>query len=147
MHRWFDPINWQAQLPEAERELGGTLYCVMDYDLSLLHDEALDLNCYFRPVAEAWVGRARYHPDDYSQGEWRYNPFAFDVACLGGMIRSNYAVRALFSRDRPRVSLRLFPGCDCCGPVAGPVARQDDDSRHLRPLHGSGSTTFCQSHH
>lgn len=93
MHRWFDPREQGAELPIAERQLGGTLYCLMDYDLSLLHEEAQDLTCYFRPIEESWIGSAWYHPSDYKQGEWQYNPFAFDVACLGRMIMSTYAVR------------------------------------------------------
>lgn len=95
MHRWFDPSDQTAQLPIAERQDGRTWYALMDYDISILHDDAIDTANYFRPVEEAWYGTMMYHPFDYSQGEWRYNPFAFDVACLGGMIMAEYAVRML----------------------------------------------------
>lgn len=92
MHRWFDPDNWGADLPPAERQLGKTWYCLMDYNISLVHDQAVDIRGYLRPIEESFLGSPMYHPDDYTQGEWQYNPFAFDVACLGMMIMSDYAV-------------------------------------------------------
>lgn len=128
MHRWFDPYNPVAYLPSSERRLGGTWYCVMDYDLSLLHDQALDVTSYFRPAEEAWIGSPRHHPDDYSQGEWQYNPFAFDVGCLGQMIMSKYAVRVPSRLTHSRLTLL---GCHSCRPVTGASTRQDDNARHL----------------
>lgn len=50
-----------------------------------------------RPSEESNWGTLAYHPPDGSNGEPFYNPFVFDVACLGGVFCDFFGVRAPFS--------------------------------------------------
>lgn len=97
MHRWYDPECNLAELPAEERRPGVTQYCLMDYNISMVHDDAEDISSFQRPVNEAWPGEPDLHPPDYSEGQWQYNPFAMDVACLGNLILSFHAVRCCTS--------------------------------------------------
>ena len=64
----------------------------MDFDLSLMVPHDVNLKKYRRPYQESFMG-SYLQPRDTSQGEFDYNPFVFDVGCLGVMICMYYQVR------------------------------------------------------
>ncbi len=60
-------------------------YALFDFDLSLQIPLDASLKRCRRPSYEAFEGKGAYHPADVLQGELYYNPFAFDVACMGNL--------------------------------------------------------------
>ncbi|KAI0363265.1 hypothetical protein BV20DRAFT_169915 [Pilatotrama ljubarskyi] len=66
-------------------------YALFDFDLSLQLPQGTDLRRCHRPALEAFTGKRTYHPADVYQGESHYNPFAFDVACLGNLYLYHFA--------------------------------------------------------
>lgn len=70
-----------------------TRYCLFDFNLSLkLPLETSLQDC--RISAAGAYGRGTFwaHPQDIAQGEYEYNPFAFDVACLGNVFLGEFFV-------------------------------------------------------
>ncbi|OBZ78928.1 hypothetical protein A0H81_01338 [Grifola frondosa] len=49
------------------------------------------IESYRSPSTEAFIGWDCFHPWDVYQGEFDYNPFAFDVACLGKLFMLRFA--------------------------------------------------------
>lgn len=39
-----------------------------------------------RPEEESEIGSHQYHPEDVSRDQVVYDPFSYDVACLGGVL-------------------------------------------------------------
>ncbi|KAI0780017.1 kinase-like domain-containing protein [Fomes fomentarius] len=58
-------------------------FCLMDFDLAIQLPLDVSLKGCRRPLQEAFRGSPQYHPSDYSLAQPEYNPFAFDVGCLG----------------------------------------------------------------
>ncbi|KAL1942065.1 hypothetical protein VTO73DRAFT_6595 [Trametes versicolor] len=71
-------LDEHTRSPDAE-------YAIFDFDLSLQLPLDTSLKSCRRPAEEAFTGKRLYHPADVFQGERYYNPFAFDVACLGNL--------------------------------------------------------------
>ncbi|KAF8890482.1 kinase-like domain-containing protein [Infundibulicybe gibba] len=64
-------------------------YCLFDFDISLIVPIGTDR----LPAELSMVGSPWHHPGDTHQGEFDYDPFAYDVACMGIMLsRFNYLV-------------------------------------------------------
>ena len=67
-------------------------FCFFEYDLAI----QLPINVGIRDARRsAWEGNRgslQYHPRDISLAEPEYNPFAFDVACLGNMFLHHFTV-------------------------------------------------------
>ncbi|KAI0369723.1 hypothetical protein BV20DRAFT_945797 [Pilatotrama ljubarskyi] len=62
-------------------------YNLFDFNISLRLPMDTSLKKCRRPAHEASWGSPIYHPPDVALGECEYNPFAFDVACLGNLYR------------------------------------------------------------
>ncbi|KAH8092586.1 kinase-like domain-containing protein [Cristinia sonorae] len=59
------------------------LQCViMDFNISIIAPPSADLRSYRLPYTTSFAG-AYLQPPDVHQGEFEYNPFAFDVAAMG----------------------------------------------------------------
>lgn len=58
-------------------------YALFDFDMSIQLPPETSLDSCRRPAEEALYGKHLLQPPDIYQGERHYNPFAFDVACLG----------------------------------------------------------------
>ncbi|KAI0630194.1 hypothetical protein C8Q77DRAFT_1136856 [Trametes polyzona] len=58
-------------------------YCLFDFDICHIFPLDAPLQACRRPADEAWAGAPSYQPDDVWRGEHDYDPFAYDVACLG----------------------------------------------------------------
>ncbi|KAI9066413.1 hypothetical protein FKP32DRAFT_1565973 [Trametes sanguinea] len=65
-------------------------YCLLDFDLSIKLPPSTSLRDCLRPASEAMTTCSPYEPPDVAHGEEAYNPFAFDVACLGNMFMVNF---------------------------------------------------------
>ncbi|KAJ8468443.1 hypothetical protein ONZ51_g9637 [Trametes cubensis] len=87
-------INWycrDGKLDSCSQRLrehyssSSASYALFDYDLALQLPSTASLKDCRRPALEAFLGKSEYHPRDIHQGEGHYNPFAFDVACLGNL--------------------------------------------------------------
>lgn len=75
------------------RRTGDVHYCLMDFNISLCTSLDTGLDSFYRPREEAMMGAPAYQPPDVSLGEPIYNPFAYDVACLGNIYRVFFTVR------------------------------------------------------
>ena len=74
-----------------------TRYCLYDFNLSLrLPPETSLQDCRISSVGVDGWGTYWAHPQDIAQGEYEYNPFAFDVACLGNVLLDALVVSTLF---------------------------------------------------
>ena len=71
----------------------GAFHCLMDFDRSLKFPLERPLDACRLPGEAALVSATPYQPLDLNLGEHDYDPFAFDVGCLGNMFRITYAVR------------------------------------------------------
>lgn len=88
----------------ANGDNGLVRYCIIDFNLSLL----LPKNVRRLPSSYSTVGSWIYQPNDISAGEPDYDPYAFDVACLGGVLASRFDV-SLTVYD---VNIRIAHRCD-----------------------------------
>ncbi|KAI0355663.1 hypothetical protein OH77DRAFT_1495940 [Trametes cingulata] len=66
-------------------------YNLFDFNISLRFPPDTSLVACRRPAHEASWGAPVYHPPDVSLGAAEYNPFAFDVACLGNLFRAYFS--------------------------------------------------------
>ena len=62
-------------------------YVIMDFDISLILPPTISRLSY----KHSWWGTT-YRPPDVSQGEYDYDPFAFDVAVLGSNLCHTFQV-------------------------------------------------------
>ncbi|KAI0363261.1 hypothetical protein BV20DRAFT_958641 [Pilatotrama ljubarskyi] len=78
------------------RRAGEASYCLYDFNLSIqLPLDASLLECR-RLAKEATITQSAIQPNDIILGEHVYNPFAFDVGCLGNLFRVHFWV-SIFS--------------------------------------------------
>lgn len=82
-------------------------YCIYDFDISRIFPPNAPLNACRRPASDSYEGAPPYHPLDASCGEYYYDPFAFDVGCLGNLYRTFFSVRTMSLIYRSDADLRL----------------------------------------
>ncbi|KAI0630195.1 hypothetical protein C8Q77DRAFT_1273392 [Trametes polyzona] len=58
-------------------------YCLFDFDICHIFPLDAPLQSCRQPADEAWAGAPSYQPYDVWRGEHDYDPFAYDVSCLG----------------------------------------------------------------
>ncbi|RPD68639.1 hypothetical protein L226DRAFT_548493 [Lentinus tigrinus ALCF2SS1-7] len=80
----------QAEMREHRRS-PEIAYCLFDFDRALQFPLDTPLRSCRAPASGAMVALSPYHPLDVSFGESEYNPFAFDVACLGNMFKLHFS--------------------------------------------------------
>ncbi|KAI9068259.1 hypothetical protein FKP32DRAFT_1642656 [Trametes sanguinea] len=87
-------INWYCHVTDRDSHSQGlrahcrsssVAYALYDFDLALQLPPETSLRDCRRPSIESAMGIDDYHPGDAWQGELDYNPFAFDVGCLGNL--------------------------------------------------------------
>lgn len=61
-------------------------FALCDFDLAVIFPPNVPLSERVLPSDEANYGTVRFHPPDGTNGEATYDPFAFDVACMGGIL-------------------------------------------------------------
>jgi hypothetical protein len=84
---------WPTRLPQMRAGL--LSYALIDFDLAIILPRAADRKTYRLPFKNALIGSGG--PRDVSQGEFDYNPFAYDVGCLGVLFCGYFQVRLLIS--------------------------------------------------
>ncbi|KAL7281812.1 hypothetical protein ACG7TL_005135 [Trametes sanguinea] len=77
--------NHFSQSLRERRRADSVTYALYDFDCALQLPPGTSLKDCRRPPMETTIGKPDYHPPDTWQGEVDYNPFAFDVACLGNL--------------------------------------------------------------
>lgn len=71
-------------------------FVLCDFNLSVMFPSDTPLANRLLPVSESEWGSPEYHPPDVANGETVYDPFAYDVACLGGVLCATIGVRPLY---------------------------------------------------
>ncbi len=74
------------------RRTSRVLYCLFDFNLSVRFTLDKPLHVCRLVADPSTMSGTPYGPLDVSLGEYDYNPFAYDVACLGNMFRAQFAV-------------------------------------------------------
>ncbi|KAI9067538.1 hypothetical protein FKP32DRAFT_1563508 [Trametes sanguinea] len=80
-----------SQSLRERRRTATVTYALYDFDCALQLPPETSLKDCRRPPMETTFGLPDYHPPDTWQGEVDYNPFAFDVACLGNLFVCHFA--------------------------------------------------------
>lgn len=70
----------------------GAQYCIFDFDTSIQLPPDTCLREARRPARESRITVSPFQPADIDLGEHAYNPFAYDVACLGNVYRVYFSV-------------------------------------------------------
>lgn len=71
-------------------------YALIDYNLSIMSgQDASEQECRL-PADTAWVSALAF-PPDVLRGQYDYDPFAYDVGCLGNIFRFHFVVSILSS--------------------------------------------------
>ncbi|OSD06695.1 hypothetical protein PYCCODRAFT_1382512 [Trametes coccinea BRFM310] len=83
--------NHFSQSLRERRRADSVTYALYDFDCALQLPPETSLKDCRRPPMETTIGKPDYHPPDTWQGEVDYNPFAFDVACLGNLFVCYFA--------------------------------------------------------
>ncbi|KAI0645512.1 hypothetical protein C8Q79DRAFT_697473 [Trametes meyenii] len=86
----YDPTSEVAleEVVAEHRRSGAAAYCLFDFNLSTQLPSDTSLRHCRRPAIEALTAMPAYMPNDTFLGEPSYNPFAFDVGCLGNLFRT-----------------------------------------------------------
>ncbi|EIW63542.1 uncharacterized protein TRAVEDRAFT_17848 [Trametes versicolor FP-101664 SS1] len=86
----YSPKN-ARDLLYGHRSPSDVHYCIYDFDISRIFPPNAPLNACRRPASDSYEGAPPYHPLDASCGEYYYDPFAFDVGCLGNLYRTFFS--------------------------------------------------------
>ncbi|RDX44624.1 hypothetical protein OH76DRAFT_1359251 [Lentinus brumalis] len=73
------------------RRTSRVLYCLFDFNLSVQFPQDKPLHVCRLIADPSTMSGTPYGPLDVSLGVYDYNPFAYDVACLGNMFRAQFA--------------------------------------------------------
>lgn len=79
---------WQTRAHQMSE--GKLQYALIDFDLAKMLPGDIKKDGYRLPAQESYVGT--YCPEDTSQGEFDYDPFAYDVGTLGVIFSTTYEV-------------------------------------------------------
>lgn len=83
------PAYLPTRLPQMSAGL--LSYALIDFDMSNMLPRTTDRKSYRLSFENALVGSGG--PRDVAQGEFDYDPFAYDVGCLGLFFCEHYQVR------------------------------------------------------
>ena len=83
--------EFQPTLREHRRG-AKVLYCLFDFDRSVQFPIDTPYERCRLSADAATVSITPYRPPDLALGEYDYDPFAYDVGCLGNLFRVNFVV-------------------------------------------------------
>jgi hypothetical protein len=83
------------------RREGKLIYALIDFDVSLMAPPDIKREDYRLPYGESFIGSGN-QPYDTSQGEFDYDPFAYDVGSTGVEFCNHFQVR------NPAASIRIL---------------------------------------
>ncbi|PIL33029.1 hypothetical protein GSI_04478 [Ganoderma sinense ZZ0214-1] len=86
----FDDGDAFYRALEEHRQGPDAYHCLMDFDRSLKLPLSTSLDTCRLSADESMVSGTPYQPPDLNLAEHDYNPFAYDVGCLGNMFRTSY---------------------------------------------------------
>jgi hypothetical protein len=92
------------------RRVGKIVYVLVDFNISIQFPQSSTPAERRLPPEFSWCGPYA-RPADTDQGELDYDPFAFDVGCLGVLFWDNFKVRGSIMIDIPYSKLafcRIF---------------------------------------
>lgn len=72
---------------------GKAKFVLCDFNLSIRFPPDTPPEARVLPALESEYGSSEFHPPDAANGETVYDPFAYDVACLGGLLCEVIGVR------------------------------------------------------
>jgi hypothetical protein len=128
---YFGDSTWPSQddhLRDVFIASDQALYAIFDYNLSVIFPGGTPSAARRLPFEKSYCGLVMHRPYDTAQGEFDYDPFAWDVACLGIMLRNRFQVCPGFSCTR-ETDTSVYAESDGNGTVLGSVVRQDDGAR------------------
>ncbi|TBU25143.1 hypothetical protein BD311DRAFT_670288 [Dichomitus squalens] len=110
-------------------------FCFFDYDLAIQLPKDVSLRDARRPAWEGNRGSLEYHPHDISLAQPEYNPFAYDVACLGNLFLHHFTdaipvvpqLAPLFSRMTTHVINERFTAAEALSFYDENLSRLPDD--------------------
>lgn len=73
------------------RKQGKLMYALIDFNISIMMPSNLRKETYRLPYRKSFQGSGN-QPFDTSQGEYDYDPFAYDVGTLGVVFCQRYQV-------------------------------------------------------
>ena len=82
------------------------VYAITDFDLSIMFPNTAAREECRLPSKLSWAGGGD-QPNDTSQGELDYDPFAYDVGCLGVLFCHEFQVRFVRDALKCKVDLEL----------------------------------------
>ncbi|KAI0070379.1 hypothetical protein K474DRAFT_816925 [Panus rudis PR-1116 ss-1] len=82
----FDNGRGVDRFVDEQKRSGTLAYALFDFDLAIQFPEDTSVKDFRIPSEHAFYGWPNYHPRDVYRGQVDYNPFAFDVACLGHLL-------------------------------------------------------------
>ena len=83
------------RLVQEHMDSSRLLFSLFDFDKAIKLPPETSLRDCRRPAWEASYGIHDYHPDDILMAERHYNPFSFDVACLGMLFATYFTASVL----------------------------------------------------
>ena len=102
MNHFGSPAHGRFNTLRGElRKEGQLIYALIDFDLSLLFPSTCTPAELRLPYNMSWHGGSN-QPKDTAQGELDYDPFAFDVGCLGVLFCDAFQVRAVVMIEEDR---------------------------------------------
>jgi hypothetical protein len=93
---YFGDSTWPSQDDYLRDEFlsnDKALYAIFDYNLSVVFPPGTSPRQRRLPFENSFAGLAMNRPYDTAQGEFDYDPFAWDVACFGIQLRNRFQVR------------------------------------------------------
>jgi hypothetical protein len=139
-HFAADTLYEKSQVRKRLQWSNELSYCLFDFDISMMLPADTDRALFRLPYRLSWDG-SFCQPYDTAQGEFDYNPFAYDVGTLGGVLCAQYQV----------IVLLLFIVMACLNHVkafgtanthARTVSRQDGHSEYSITFQCHGSATI-----
>jgi hypothetical protein len=92
---FFGDSTWPSQdnyLRDEFLSNDKALYAMFDYNLSVVFPPGTLPHERRLPFENSFTGLVMGRPNDTAQGEFDYDPFAWDVACLGIQLRNRFQV-------------------------------------------------------
>lgn len=125
------PTDFGVVLDQADLRAQGLLaVAVYDFDISVI----MPPNSQHLPWKFGTEGLLLYRPRDLHQGAYEYNPYAFDVACMGNLLLTMFHVCVslpfCYASSSP---FTVEYGSTCAD--ACPIAGRNDFARPLCSLH------------
>jgi hypothetical protein len=135
---YFGDSTWPSQdddLRDVFLSNDKALYAIFDYNLSSIFPPGTSPRERRLPFEMSFIGLAMNRPYDTAQGEFDYDPFAWDVGCLGIQLRNRFQVCFLVFMGKMETDMTVLADSDGNGSILGSVVRQDDGARRSQKVH------------